>query len=306
MRTAFIKTLLDLAAEDDRIWLATGDLGYAVLEPFRDQFPDRFVNVGVAEQNMTGVAAGLASTGRVVFTYSIANFPTLRCFEQIRNDVCYHNLPVKIVSVGAGFTYGPHGYTHHGLEDVGTMRTLPGMTIVAPGDPFETQLAVRALVQQPGPCYLRLGKAGEPEVHRSPPPFTIGRAITVRDGNDVTIITAGGLLEHSVETADRLLAESGINARVLSMHTIKPLDIDAVAKAARETGGIVTIEEHSIVGGLGSAIAEVVASLEQPYGFFQSLAAPDELHHRIGSASYMREMIGDLFHTVLHAVESRI
>src|SRR5437763_8640674 len=158
-----------MAEEDERIWLLSGDLGYSVLESFVQKFPGRFVNVGVAEQNMIGVAAGLAMSGHVVFTYSIANFPVMRCLEQIRNDVCYHNLNVKIVAVGGGLAYGPAGYTHHALEYLAVMRAMTGMTVLAPGDPVETRLATKALADRQGPCYLRLGKAGEPLVHRQQP-----------------------------------------------------------------------------------------------------------------------------------------
>ena len=274
MRTTFIDTLCELAEHDERIWLLTGDLGYSVLERFASRFPRRFVNVGVAEQNMTGVAAGLALCGKVVFTYSIANFPTLRCLEQIRNDVCYHNLNVKIVAVGGGFAYGAQGMTHHATEDLAIMRALPNMAVVAPGDPVETRLATRAIVNWPGPCYLRLGKAGEPVVHQTPPAFTIGKAITVREGSSVTLISTGGMLHNALQAAE-LLAQQQIQARVLSMHTLKPLDNESVLAAALETSTIVTIEEHSLIGGLGSAVSETL-SKGMPKGIrFRSLGMPD-------------------------------
>jgi transketolase len=294
VRTAFAETLCELVATDQRLWLLAGDLGYSVLERFQKCAPARYVNVGVAEQNLTGVAAGLAHSGKIVFTYSIANFPTLRCLEQIRNDVCYHELPVKVVAVGGGFTYGSQGYTHHGLEDLAVLRTLPGMTVVAPGDPAETRLATRAIAALPGPCYLRLGKAGEPEVHAAPPAFEIGKAIRVREGGDATLISTGGMLKTAVTAADRLRAAHGLEVRVLSMHTLKPLDEDAVRAAARETGVIVTLEEHSIIGGLGSATAETLAETPGARCLFRRFGAPDRLHRRIGSQAYMREMFGDL------------
>src|SRR5208283_2815322 len=173
---------MSLAEEDSRICLVVGDLGFGVVEPFAERFPTRFLNVGVAEQNMTGVAAGMAMCGKIVFTYSIANFPTLRCVEQIRNDICHHDANVKIVSGGCGLNYGALGVTHHATEDVAVMRALPEITIVAPGDPVEARHATRALAEQPGPAYLRLGKAHEPEVHMSDDVgFKLGRAIMVRD-----------------------------------------------------------------------------------------------------------------------------
>ena len=294
MRTTFINTLSELAATDERIWLLTGDLGFSVLEAFHAQFPNRSVNVGVAEQNLTGVAAGLASCGKIVFTYSIANFPTIRCLEQIRNDACYNELPVKIVSVGGGFAYGPQGYTHHGLEDLAVMRALPNMTVVAPGDPIETELATRAVCARPGPCYLRLGKAREPVVHHDRPAFAIGQAIRLRDGRDVTLISTGGMLADVMKVAEELAREHKLEARVLSMHTLKPLDEDAVRQAARETGGIVTVEEHSVTGGLGSAVAEVLATMAGARVRFRKVGVPDQLHHQIGSQTYLRSVCGDL------------
>lgn len=259
MRTAFIETLCELAEQNEHIWLLTGDLGYSVLERFASRFPDRYVNVGVAEQNMTGVATGLALSGKVVFTYSIANFPTLRCLEQIRNDVCYHNADVKIVAVGGGLAYGAQGYTHHAVEDLAIMRVLPNMTVIAPGDPIEVRLATRAMIDWRGPCYLRLGKGGEPIVHVAMPTFEIGRAIKLRTGSSTTLISTGGMLEPTVQAAD-LLAQGGCCTTVLSMPTIQPLDIEAVQECARETPWIFTIEEHA-EGGLGSAVAEVLAQM---------------------------------------------
>ena len=257
MRTAFIKTLCELAEQDERIWLLCGDLGYSVLEGFSSRFPNRFVNVGVAEQNMTGIAAGLALSGKVVFIYSIANFPVMRCLEQIRNDVCYHNLNVKIVTVGGGLTYGSLGYTHHGVEDIAVMRVLPNMTVIAPGDPVEARLATQAILNTPGPCYLRLGKAGEPVVHQIEPEFQVGKAISLQLGSDLTLISTGGMLQSVVLAAEKL-ASQGYSVQVLSMPTVCPLDEPAIVQAAKQTGKIITVEEHGL-GGLGSAVAEVLA-----------------------------------------------
>jgi transketolase len=257
VRTAFIETLKDLAAQDERIWLLCADLGFSVLETFAQAFPKRYVNVGVAEQNMTGVAAGLALSGKIVFTYSIANFPVIRCLEQIRDDVCAHNLNVKVVSVGGGFAYGSAGYTHHGTEDLAMMRTLPNMTVLAPGDPIETRLLTVAATERPGPCYLRLGKAGEPIVHTSTPEVAIGKAIILREGDVGTLISTGGTLAMTVKAADELAAR-GVHVSVISMPSLSPLDQDAILHAAKKTGRIVTVENHGI-GGLGSAVAEVLA-----------------------------------------------
>ena len=286
-----------------RIWLLTGDLGFSVLEKFADRFPDRYVNVGVAEQNMSGIAGGLARCGKIVFTYSIANFPTLRCLEQIRNDICYHSGNVKVVAVGGGYAYGAQGYTHHGIEDIAIMRSLPGMTVVAPGDPVETKLATHAIVEQNGPCYLRLGKANEPVVHKSLPEFRLGQAIWVCRGSDVTIISTGGMLMEAVETAERLEKLDGIRAGVVSMPTIKPLDSATVIQAANQTGAIVTAEEHSVTGGLGSAIAEVLAESGLTISF-RRFGVPDRLNHTVGSQSYLRRNAGDLRQVVLSLLHS--
>jgi len=292
MRTAFIQALTELAGRDPRIWLLTGDLGFSVLERFAERFPDRFLNAGVAEQNMTGIATGLAMSGKVVFTYSIANFPTLRCLEQIRNDVCYHRANVKIVAVGGGFAYGSQGYTHHGIEDLAVLRALPEMVVMAPGDPVEADLATRAAAAWGGPCYIRLGKAGEPIVHTAPPAFQIGKAILVRDGSDVTLISTGGMLKETVGLADKLAAD-GVRAAVLSMHTLKPIDAEAIARAARETRGIVTLEEHTVVGGLGSAVAEVLAAMPEARVPFRTIAAADAVRHIGGSQAFFRQAMGD-------------
>jgi transketolase len=255
--TAFIEELVGLAAQDERIWLICGDLGYSVLEPFADRFPARYLNAGVAEQNMTGVAAGLALTGKVVFTYSIANFPTLRCLEQIRNDICYHNLSVKIVAIGGGLAYGSHGYTHHAVEDLAIMSALPNMTVTAPADPAEARAITRMIAALPGPAYLRIGKAGEPALHSSDLEVSYGKAILVRQGRDLTLISVGGMLANTLAAADKL-NHAGYSVRVLSMPFVTPLDENAIHEAIADTSVILTIEEHG-PGGLGSTVGECIA-----------------------------------------------
>jgi len=303
VRTAFIQTLIECARANERIWLLVGDLGYSVVEPFREELPDRFINVGVAEQNMTGIATGLALSGKVVFTYSIANFPTLRCLEQIRNDACYHNANVKIVAVGGGFSYGAQGMTHHATEDLAIMRALPNMTVVAPGDPIETALATRAIIEWPGPCYLRLGKAREPVVHQTPPDFQIGKAITMRDGSDVTLITTGGILFNAIQAAEQL-TRYGIQTRVLSMPTLKPLDTKTVLAAAQQTKAIITVEEHSIIGGLGSAVAEVLAESGNSQITFRRIGIKDEFCQQVGSQEYLREAYSLSVEDIVDAIRS--
>ena len=292
MRTAFFNALSSAAAGDERVWLVVGDLGYGVVEKFAQSFPDRYVNAGVAEQNMAGLAAGIALSGNVVFTYSIANFPTLRCLEQIRNDICYHGANVKIVSVGGGLAYGQLGMRHHATEDIAIMRALPGMTVIAPGDPVQAGLALQAVIDQPGPCYVRLGRAGERVIHRAPPrTFALGKAITVRDGRDVTLVSTGGMLPVALDAADAL-QRRGVSARLVSMHTIKPLDVAAVESANESTGAIVTLEEHSVTGGLGSAVAEALCEMPGRAVPFLRSGLPSEFVDTVGDQAYLRKRYG--------------
>lgn len=282
MRTTFAKTLLKLAQKDPRIMLLAGDLGYSVFEPFIDTIPKQFMNMGLSEQNMTGVAAGMAMEGVRPVIYSIVPFVTMRNFEQIRNDICYQHLNVKIVGVGAGFSYGPYGHTHHGLEDIGILRTIPGMVILAPGDPVEVELATIAMMKHRGPVYLRLGKAGEPIVHAKRPHFVIGKGIVMREGKDATIIATSTMLATAMRVP---------NVRVISMPTIKPLDEKIIIEASKKTRVIVTLEEHSIIGGLGSAVAEVIAEHGLPVKF-KRMAVPDRFTKVIGLSDYMRKANG--------------
>lgn len=303
MRTAFIKALLKCAEVDERIWLVVGDIGFGVVELFARRFPERFVNVGVAEQNMAGLATGIALSGKVVFIYSIGNFPTLRCLEQIRNDICYHRANVKIVAVGGGFAYGSLGMSHHATEDLAIMRVLPNMTVIAPGDPVEAEAATRAVVEWAGPCYLRLGRAGESVVHDGPVEFSIGKAITVREGRDLTLIATGSMLHEAVRVADRL-GKHGLTVRVLSMHTLKPLDIEAVKAAARETRAIVTLEEHSRLGGLGGAVAEVLTECFDHSVRFKRIGLDPAFASTAGSPEYLRKQFGLATESILAQILS--
>jgi transketolase len=291
VRTAFVETLTELAEHDPRVMLLVGDLGFGVVTDFAKRFPKQFLNVGVAEQNMAGVATGLALSGQIVFTYSIANFPILRCLEQLRNDACYHQANVISVSVGGGFSYGALGMTHHGTEDIAIMRSLPYMKVIAPGDPKEAQAATRFLGQGNGPAYLRLGRAGEPIVHEHDIDWRFGKAITVREGEDATLISTGAMLDTCVNAAE-LLAEQNISARVLSMHTIKPIDEEAILSAALETSCILTVEEHSRFGGLGGAVAELLSENAQSPFIFRQRALPSEFTKHVGSQEYLREIYG--------------
>lgn len=259
MRTAFISELMIQARQRPEIFLVVGDLGYSVVEPFAEEFPLRFLNAGVAEQNMTGVAAGLASEGYHVFTYSIANFPTLRCLEQIRNDVCYHTLPVTVVAVGGGVAYGNLGYSHHAVEDLAIMRVMPGFRVCAPGDPIEVRLTLAGICNDPKPGYLRLGKAGEPIVHKSVPTWTFGRPIQLHSGHDIAILSTGGALATAIEVREHLLADN-IHSTVLSIPVLAPFASDDVFRLIDTAKTVVTIEEHG-PGGLSSIVAEAAADL---------------------------------------------
>jgi transketolase len=287
MRDAFVESLMRSAAADPRVMLLTADLGFGVLDGFAHQFPKQYLNVGVAEQNMTGIATGMALDGRIVFTYSIANFPTLRCLEQIRNDACYHDANVKIVAIGGGFSYGPLGMSHHATEDLAILRAIPNLTVIAPADDWEARSATTAVVSTPGTCYLRIDRASAPATASPTDVYQVGRARVARPGDDVVLICAGGILASALEAAD-LLATEQINCRVLSMHTIKPLDIEAIAAAARDTGGIVTVEEHGLVGGLGSAVAEACMDHGLAPRTFYRVALRDGFATAVGSQNYLR------------------
>jgi transketolase len=288
VRTAFVDELTSAAARDARVWLLTGDLGFSVLERFATVNPGRFINAGVAEQNMVGVAAGMALSGAVPVVYSIANFPVMRCLEQIRNDVCYHRLPVKIVSVGAGLAYASQGYTHHGVEDLAVMRALPGMTVLAPADPVEARWAARAAIDIPGPVYIRLGKGGEPVLHADEPQFEVGRAVRMREGEDVTLVASGTALAIALSAADQL-AERGISAEVLSMPTVAPADAEALHVAATGTRLIATVEEHGPVGGLHAAVLETLSPMPVRCLQFALSAVPPTV---AGSCEYLSAAAG--------------
>jgi len=287
VRTAFIEEIFRLAEEDANVTLIVGDLGFSVIEKFSARFPQQFVNAGVAEQNMVGLAAGMAMTGRTVFVYSIGNFPTLRCLEQIRNDICYHRAAVTIVTVGGGLAYGNLGSSHHATEDLAITRSLPEMVVVAPGDPVETAWATRALARLGGPAYLRLGRAGEPKVHRdNAVHFELGKAAEIRPGGDAILFSTGAMLSTAVQAADMLLHRD-MTLGVMSMHTVRPLDETTVVAAARRVRHIFTLEEHSLIGGLGSAVAEVLAELGGEHARLTRLALPAEFSRTVGSQVHL-------------------
>jgi len=285
LRTAFIQQLIAEARENARLFLVVGDLGYAVVEPFAQEFPDRFLNAGVAEQNMTGVAAGLASEGYHVFTYSIANFPTLRCLEQIRNDVCYHGLPVTVVSVGAGTSYGNLGYSHHGIQDLAILRSLGNIVVLSPADPAEARESTRWLVANPRPSYLRLGKAGEVDLHPGVPIDQV--PICVRESSGPTAIVAtGSILKIALQVAD-LCEQRGRSIAVYSMPWIHPLSQQLLGKLVRFER-ILALEEHVSMGGLASALRENL-----PVSVMVETASwPSEMVNKVGTQDYLRAEAG--------------
>ena len=288
MRKAFNEELLKIAKEKSNVFMVLADIGYGEIESFANAFPDRFINCGVAEQNMTGVACGIAMEGNVAITYSIANFPTLRCLEQIRNDVCYHNANVKIIIIGGGMAYGPLGISHHSTEDLAIMRALPNLVVLAPCDIPEARAATHAMMAYNGPVYYRCGYKGERDIHEKPVDFKIGRAITVKEGSDATVIFTG-TIGYNAKLAVEKLAAEGIKCRLVSMHTVKPIDKDAIVRAARETGAILTVEEHNICGGLGSAVAEVLMDEGCGNVKFRRLALPDVNVSKVGSQEWLRK-----------------
>lgn len=290
MRDAFIHELTVIAREDPTIFLVIGDLGFTVIEEFAAEFPDRFLNAGVAEQTMMGIAAGLASDGFNVFVYSIGNFPTMRCLEQIRNDVCYHNRSVTVVAVGAGFSYGSLGYTHHAIEDIAVMRALPNMSVYSPSDPEEARALTRKAANAPGPVYLRLGKNRETRLHDEPLSADLPPTITLLEGTDVTIMATGSIIEVAIVAREQL-AREGIAARVISVPIVKPFDSSVLAAAAG-TASIITVEEHSLIGGLGSAILERAAFERNRTPIFTLGISEATLGLFIGSQSFMREKNG--------------
>lgn len=259
-RIPFSETVMALAEENPAVVAVCNDsVGSSKLEGFQKRWPERLINIGIAEQNLVGVGAGLANGGLLPFVCAAASFLTSRGLEQIKADVAYSNANVKLCGISSGMAYGELGPTHHSTEDFAWTRVIPNLVVIAPADRVETEQAVRAAARHQGPVYLRLSRVGVPDVVPADYAFEIGKALTLRDGSDVTII-ANGTLTHRALTAAELLAEAGIRARVINMPTVSPLDENAIIKAAQETSGIVTCEEHSVRGGLGGAVAEVVVT----------------------------------------------
>lgn len=292
MRNAFADEVTTLGRDDSRVVLLSGDIGNKLFDKFKAAAPGRFVNCGIAEANMMGMAGGMALNGLRPIVYTITPFTTTRCLEQIRLDVCYHRVPVIIVGTGSGLSYAELGPSHHSCEDIAILRVLPDMVVMCPADSTELRLGLRAALAQDKPVYMRIGKKGEPNIHPETPDFQIGKAITVRQGSDTCLIGTGNMVSVMLKAAD-LLAEQGVSARVESFHTVKPLDTARLDEIFSAYPTIAVAEEHSRIGGLASAVAEwMVGNGRSAASRFLSFGVGDEFVHEIGSQDYMRQRFG--------------
>ena len=300
MRNAFADEITKIAIEDERLVLLSGDIGNKLFDKYKDAAPKRFYNCGIAEGNMMSVAAGLSLSGLRSIVYTITPFTTTRCFEQIRVDVCYHKAPVIIVGTGAGLSYADLGPTHHSLEDMAILRTLPEMSVIAPCDSNELRQALRAALKIDTPVYIRIGKKGEPDIHSNITNFKIGKSIIVKNGKDITLISSGTIISEVLEAAKKL-EEKGISVEVVSMHTIKPLDEEYLLNASNKFKMIITIEEHGKIGGLGGAVSEWKSNNDNNV-IHQIFGTPDEFMHEVGSQEYAREKYGLVANNIANKV----
>lgn len=291
MRNAFAQEITKLGQEREDLILLSGDIGNRMFDKYQEHCPERFYNCGIAEANMIGMATGLTMTGFRVVCYTIAPFITYRCMEQIRVDLCYHHVPVTLVGTGAGLSYASLGATHHSMEEMGMLRTLPHMAVLAPGDAMEVKAALRAAIDYPDPVYIRIGKKGEPVIHKEEPALKIGKALNIREGNDLCILNSGNMLGPAVECAERL-QEQGISARVESFHSIKPLDEATLEEVFSRYDLVATMEEHSVIGGLGGAVAEWMAGHPGLRGRLLRFGGRDEFVHETSHQDSAREFYG--------------
>ena len=306
MRNAFADELTKLGSQDSRVVMLSGDIGNRLFDKFRAAHPTRFFNCGVAEQNMMGVAAGMAMSGLRPVVYTITPFVTTRCLEQIRTDACYHDVPVTIVSVGGGLSYAGLGPTHHSCEDIAFLRALPNMAVVCPGDAWEVRAALRAALTQDHPVYIRIGKKGEPLVHKAlPADFAIGRALTLRHGSTACLLSTGNMLPETVEAAERLEA-AGISTQIVSFHTIKPLDTALLAEIFERFPLVATVEEHSLIGGFGAAVAEWLADAAVTPRRFLRFGTPDAFFKMSGEQEFARAQLGLTGHQIADKIRHTI
>ena len=291
MRNAFANAVTELGDEYPELVMMAGDIGNRLFDRFKEKHPTRFYNCGVAEANMTGVASGLAASGLRPITYTITPFNTVRCLEQIRLDVCYPDLPVIVVGTGSGLSYAGLGATHHSMEDIAILRTLPNMHVVCPADTVEVRLAVKAAMRLGRPTYIRLGKKGEPLVHHSEPVFEIGRGIVVREGADVAILSVGTMLDTALKSADQL-QQAGVSTEVISLHTVKPLDDQLLSALFVDKKLVVVLEEHGLTGGAGSAVLEWGNAKRVALDKLVCIGAPDRFLSACGDQDQARTLYG--------------
>ena len=291
MRNAFAAAVTELAETNPDLILLAGDIGNRLFDPFKEQHPDRFYNCGVAEAGMTGIAAGLASTGLQPITYTITPFNTLRCLEQIRLDICYPNLPVIIVGTGSGLSYAGLGATHHSMEDIAALRLMPNMNVVAPADAVEVKLAIKSALEIRQPTYIRIGKKGEPKIHDAEPEFSIGKSILMREGNDVAVLGVGTMLGEAIALAETL-GKHGVSAKTISLHTIKPLDDELLSGLYKDFERIIVLEEHALTAGAGSAILEWGNLNEADTRKVMRFGGPDKFLTGIGNQVEARAALG--------------
>jgi len=291
MRRVFVEQLLREMKRDRSIYFLTADLGFNALEPLEKAYPERFFNMGISEQHMIGMAAGLALEGKKVICYSIAPFVTMRAYEQIRDDLCYHDLDVKIIGTGGGYNYPTHGVTHHSVEDYAIMRVLPGMRVLAPSNSWEAREATKAIMRTRGLFYVRLGRDPGVQFGKQTSPFAIGRGYVVRPGKDVVLITTGNVLDIAMKVAERL--EKKYSVSVISMPSVKPLDTKLIERVAKKARGVFTIEEHSVVGGLGAAVGEVLWGCGFPKKRFFAFGLPEQKFLKgVGDRDHMLAIAG--------------
>ncbi|MEW6303822.1 MAG: transketolase C-terminal domain-containing protein [Verrucomicrobiota bacterium] len=305
MRNAFAKAITALAKQDERIVLLSGDIGNRLFDDFKAACPERFFNCGVAEANMIGMAAGMAMSGLRPVCYTITPFVTYRCLEQIRVDVCYHHVPVMIVGTGAGLSYASLGATHHSCEEMGMLRLLPDMTVLAPADSHEVSAALKAALQQAKPVFMRIGKKGEPQVHQAEPAFQIGKAIVLREGKDACLLSTGTMLPEAMAAAEALGAD-GISTQVVSFHTVKPLDDALLADVFQRCQVVATVEEHSVLGGLGGSVAEWLADHPTVRAKLLRFGTRDEFLHETCEQEEAREHFGLTASAIADRVKSAL
>jgi transketolase len=305
MRNAFADELTKLGNIDSRLVMLSGDIGNKLFDKFKAAHPKRFINCGVAEQNMTGCAAGLAMSGLRPVTYTITPFVTTRCLEQIRTDAAYHDLPVTIVSVGAGLAYAGLGPTHHACEDIAFLRAIPNMIVLCPGDAWEVRAALQQVLKQDKPAYIRMGKKGEPLIHSAIPDFEIGKAISIKSGTRITLLSTGNMLAEAIK-AGHILEAAGHSTEVVSFHTVKPLDEDYLHQAFKKFSLVATIEEHSLIGGFGSAVAEWVVDNGVQIKNFIRFGTPDAFFKKSGEQEFARKALGLTGHAIAHRIISKL